>query len=186
MVMNCKTHPCFPAGVRRSPFRSVCLQKPVFSPADAADAWSWVGVKISDTNLLSRFQWCVFIKMSSNVNNCKRGPSHWSKAGHFGCFGGPENGTSGAQIKILKSLFNTNTPLKPPFSRFGNNFRPRKSDFWPFYWFWSFSHWNSHWSRKKSTHMWRKGRRAKTKTVLKPVHQGAKLGNMQNKDFWNS
>ena len=36
----------------------------------------------------------------------------------------------------------------PPFSHFGNHFRPRKSDFWPFYWFWSFSHWNSHWSRK--------------------------------------
>ena len=72
----------------------------------------------------------------------------WVILGFFGYFGGIENGTSGAQIKILKSLFNTNTPLKPPFSRFGNNFRPRKSDFWPFYWFWSFSHWNSHWSRK--------------------------------------
>ena len=68
--------------------------------------------------------------------------------GVFGYFGGTENGTSGAQIKILRSLFNTNTPLKPPFSHFGNHFRPRKSDFWPFYWFWSFSHWNSHWSRK--------------------------------------
>ena len=79
-------------------------------------------------------------------------PPKTPKMGHFGFFfgyfGGIENGTSGAQIKILKSLFNTNTPLKPPFSRFGNNFRPRKSDFWPFYWFWSFSHWNSHWSRK--------------------------------------
>ena len=65
--------------------------------------------------------------------------------GHFGC---TKNGILGARIKILRPLFNTNTPLKPPFSRFGNNFRPRKSDFWPFYWFWSFSHWNSHWSRK--------------------------------------
>ena len=36
---------------------------------------------------------------------------------------------------------------------------------------------------KKSTPMGRKGRRAKTKTVLKPVNQGAKLGSMQNKDF---
>ena len=36
---------------------------------------------------------------------------------------------------------------------------------------------------KKSTHMGRKGRRAKTKTVLKPVNQVAKLGNMQNKYF---
>ena len=33
---------------------------------------------------------------------------------------------------------------------------------------------------KKSTHMGRKGRRAKTKTVLKPVNQVAKLGSMQN------
>ena len=75
-------------------------------------------------------------------------PPKTPKMGVLGYFGGTENGTSGAQIKILKSLFNTNTPLKPPFSHFGNNFRPRKSDFWPFYWFWSFSHWNSHWSRK--------------------------------------
>ena len=37
---------------------------------------------------------------------------------------------------------------------------------------------------KKSTHMGRKGRRAKTKTVLKPVNQVAKVGKMQNKDFW--
>ena len=36
---------------------------------------------------------------------------------------------------------------------------------------------------EKSTHMGRKGRRAKTKTVLKPVNEGAKLGSMQNKDF---
>ena len=39
-------------------------------------------------------------------------------------------------------------PLKPPFRHFGNHFGPRKSDFWPFYLFWSFSHWNSHWSQK--------------------------------------
>ena len=36
---------------------------------------------------------------------------------------------------------------------------------------------------KKSTDMGRKGCRAKTKTVLKPVNEGAKLGSMQNKDF---
>ena len=35
----------------------------------------------------------------------------------------------------------------------------------------------------KSTHMGRKGRRAKTKTVLKPVNQVAKLGSMQNLIF---
>ena len=39
---------------------------------------------------------------------------------------------------------------------------------------------------KKSTHMGRKGRRAKTKTVLKPVNQGAKLGNMKNKNHPNT
>ena len=73
----------------------------------------------------------------------------WVILGVFGYFGGTENGTSGARIKILRPLFNTNTPLKPPFRHFGNHFGPRKSDFWPFYLFWSFSHWNSHWSRKK-------------------------------------
>ena len=55
--------------------------------------------------------------------------------GHFGFLGGTKNGTWGAQIKILRPLFNTNTPLKPPFWHFGNHFGPRKSDFWPFYLF---------------------------------------------------
>ena len=36
--------------------------------------------------------------------------------------GGTENGTWGAQIKILRSLFKTNTPLKPPFRHFLVNF----------------------------------------------------------------
>ena len=53
----------------------------------------------------------------------------------FGYFGGTKNGTSGARIKILRPLFNTNTPLKPPLRHFGNHFGPRKSDFWPFYFF---------------------------------------------------
>ena len=26
-------------------------------------------------------------------------------------------------------------PLEPPFKHFGNHFGPRKSDFWPFYFF---------------------------------------------------
>ena len=44
-----------------------------------------------------------------------------------------KNGTSGAQIKILRPLFNTNTPHKIPIYHFGNHFGPPKSDFWPFY-----------------------------------------------------
>ena len=36
------------------------------------------------------------------------------KMGHFGYFRGTKNGTSGARIKILRPLFNTNTPPKPP------------------------------------------------------------------------
>ena len=55
--------------------------------------------------------------------------------GVFGYFGGTKNGTWGARIKILRPLFNTNTPLKPPFKHFGNHFGPRKSDSWPFYLF---------------------------------------------------
>ena len=51
----------------------------------------------------------------------------------YGYFENTENGTSGAWIKILRPLFNTNTPLKPPFRHFGNHFGPPKSDFWPFY-----------------------------------------------------
>ena len=33
---------------------------------------------------------------------------------HFGRFGGTKNGTWGALIKILRPLFNTNTPPKTP------------------------------------------------------------------------
>ena len=42
-------------------------------------------------------------------------PPKTLKMGVFGYFGGTENGTWGARIKILRPLFNTNTPLKPPF-----------------------------------------------------------------------
>ena len=49
--------------------------------------------------------------------------------GVFGYFGGTESGTSGARIKILRPLFNTNPPLNPPLRYFGNHFGPRKSDF---------------------------------------------------------
>ena len=90
----------------------------------------------------------------------------WVILGVFGYFGGTENGTSGARIKILRPLFNTNTPLKPPFRHFGNHFGPRKSDFWPFYLFWSFSHWNSHWSRK-----------------IVPTWEG-KVAEQKQKQFW--
>ena len=55
--------------------------------------------------------------------------------GVFGYFGSTEKGTWGARIKILRPLFNTNTPLKPQLRHFGNHFGPRKSDFWPFYFF---------------------------------------------------
>ena len=62
-------------------------------------------------------------------------PPKTPKMGVFGYFGGTKNGTWGARIKILRPLFNTNTPLKPPFRHFGNRFGPQKSDFWPFYFF---------------------------------------------------
>ena len=52
---------------------------------------------------------------------------------HFWRFWGTKNGSWGAWIKILRPLFNTNTPLKPPFRHFRNHFGPQKSDFWPFY-----------------------------------------------------
>merc|ERR1712012_1526496 len=77
----------------------------------------------------------LFVSLQTRKQHFWYPPKHpkWVILGVFGYFGGTENGTSGAQIKILRSLFNTNTPLKPPFSHFGNNFRPPKSDFWPFY-----------------------------------------------------
>ena len=41
-------------------------------------------------------------------------PPKTPKMGVFGYFGVTENGTSGARIKILRPLFNTNTPPKTP------------------------------------------------------------------------
>ena len=64
----------------------------------------------------------------------------WVILGVFGDFGGTENGTSGALIKILRPLFVTNTPPKPPLKHFGNHFGPRKSDFLAILFFWPFSH----------------------------------------------
>ena len=67
----------------------------------------------------------------------------WLRATATGCFsnfGGTDNGILGAGIKILRPLFNTNTPLKPPFRHFGNHFgKVIFSHFVLFGQFWSFS-----------------------------------------------
>ena len=73
--------------------------------------------------------------MFFNVKLNFKVPPKTPKMGVFGYLGGTENGTWGARIKILRTLFNTKTTLKPPFRHFGNHFGPRKSDFWPFYFF---------------------------------------------------
>ena len=41
-------------------------------------------------------------------------PPKMPKMGVFGYFGGTEHGSSGARMKILRPLFNTNTPPKTP------------------------------------------------------------------------
>ena len=86
-------------------------------------------------------------------------------------------GTSSARIKILRPLFNSNTPPKTHI------WEP----FWtPEKWFLAILFilvifpLKLPLKPKKSTEMGGKGRRAKTKTVLKPVNQVAKLGSMQN------
>ena len=64
------------------------------------------------------------------------------KLTHFQCFGGTENGTSDARIKILRQLFNTNTPQNPHLDTLGTILDPRKvilSHFVLFVEFWSFS-----------------------------------------------
>ena len=50
----------------------------------------------------------------------------WVILGVFGYFGGTKNGTSGALIKILRPLFNTNTPLKPHLTTLGTILDPGK------------------------------------------------------------
>ena len=68
---------------------------------------------------------------NSPLENGKR-VEHNVLLGVFGYFGGTENSTWGARIKIQRPLFNTNTPPKPPFRHLGNHFGPPKSDFQPF------------------------------------------------------
>ena len=60
--------------------------------------------------------------------------------GVFGYFGDTQNGTSGARIKILRPLFNTNTPPKTPhLETLGTIFDPRKVIFGHFIHFGHFS-----------------------------------------------
>ena len=54
-----------------------------------------------------------------------------------------------------------------PPPKLGTVLDPGKVIFWPFYYFWSFSHWNSHWSRKKV-----------------PTWEG-KVIEQEQKQFWN-
>ena len=55
--------------------------------------------------------------------------------GVFGYFGGTENGTWGAQIKILRPLFNTNTSPDPHLDALGAILDPRKAIFGHFSYF---------------------------------------------------
>ena len=54
------------------------------------------------------------------------------KVSKFGVLGGVFVLKSGLKILIRAPQI---PPLKPPFRHFGNHFGPRKSDFWPFYFF---------------------------------------------------
>ena len=51
--------------------------------------------------------------------------------------------------KFWDHFYRPKPPPKPPFRPSRNPNRTSKSDFWPFYWFLPFSHWNSHCNRKK-------------------------------------
>ena len=88
---------------------------------------------------------------------------------HFGC---PNQNS--------KTTFNTNTPPKTPhLDTLGTILDPRKVIFDHFIYFGHFPI-EILIEAKKSTDMGRKGRRAKTKTVLKTLRQVAKHGSMQN------
>ena len=72
----------------------------------------------------------------------------------MGVLGGTENGTWGARIKILGHL--------------------------AILFFWSFSHWNSHWSRNFFTTMGRSWATEETKYVLRQVKQWEQLGHWEH------
>ena len=57
--------------------------------------------------------------------------------GHFWHFQVPKNGTLSARIKKRRPLFHANTPPKW-WTRYLFHVFTSKSDFWPFYWFWTF------------------------------------------------
>ena len=75
----------------------------------------WIGSEItvsckSWTQLIQTQTLFQFDNLFSFYRKCKQN----SQNGPFWGFGGTENGTSGAWIKILRPLFNTNTPPKTP------------------------------------------------------------------------
>ena len=100
----------------------------------------------------------------------------WVILGALGFLGGTENCTSGARIKILRPLFNTNTPLKPPFRHFRNHFGPRKSDFWPFLFILVIFPLKFPLKPKKITNMGRSWATEKTKCVWNQWSSGNNMG----------
>ena len=56
-------------------------------------------------------------------------PPKWLKRPHFSHFEGTRNGTSGAQIKILRSPTPPNKPPKPPKSQIYKGWRPQIKKF---------------------------------------------------------
>ena len=85
-------------------------------------------------------------KWSQNFDSGTRstifGTPKTAKMTYFGRFGDTKNGPSSARIKILRQLFNTNTPQNPHLDTLGTILDPRKvifSHFVLFVEFWSFS-----------------------------------------------
>ena len=109
----------------------------------------------------------------------------WVILGGFGYFGGTENGTLGAWIKILRPLSNTNTPPKTPISTFWEPFWTPEKWFLAILLILVIFPLKFPLKPKIFITMGRSWAREKTKCVLRPVKQWEQLGNMHNWSFRN-
>ena len=80
--------------------------------------------------------WKVVLEFWFGHPKCHfRYPQNSQKHPFWAFLGAPKMALGVPESKFYDHFSIQIPPLKPPFRHFGNHFGPRKSDFWPFYFF---------------------------------------------------
>ena len=113
---------------------------------------NWASVDLSKHNLFQVSHWLPFttkffivFSMFRELTFFHLGNPEMTKWPILGC----QMALQVPKSKFWDHFYWPKLPPKPPFRPSRNPNRTSKSDFWPFYWFLPFSHWNSHCNRKK-------------------------------------